>query len=82
VAVPGPVDAGAASCHLHVESSPSGADVAFDGEAVGHTPLDIEHACVEINVSVDHARYERFQKKITLTPGTPAEIKASMHHKH
>jgi hypothetical protein len=72
----------AALCRLHVESNPVGADVALDGVPAGHTPLDLEHACVEVNVTIDHARYERWHQKITLSASAVTDLKASLHHHH
>jgi hypothetical protein len=65
----------ASECTVTVRSEPEGASVHWDEQLIGTTPLvDAVVPCGEATLILQHKRYRDAEKRLTATPGAPAEV--------
>jgi hypothetical protein len=68
-----------ASATLHVETTPSGAQVALDGKLLGETPLTRDGLdATSGQLTITHAGYEPERMKITLELGKTVDVKRDL----
>jgi hypothetical protein len=74
-----PVESAApASAKLQVESNPSGADIAVDGDFVGNTPSDVQVTEGEHAVSVKKAGFKDWERKLKVSGGSSVHLNAEL----
>lgn len=67
-----------AAAKLHIESSPSGADIEVDGGFVGNTPSDIQVAEGDHTVVVKKSGFKDWERKLKSTAGSSVHISSEL----
>ena len=74
-----PVESAApASAKLQVESNPSGADIAVNGNFVGNAPSDVQVAEGEHTISVKKTGFKDWERKLKVSGGSSVHLNAEL----
>jgi len=76
--VPSSPPGNAASAKLQLESDPSGADIAVDGNFVGNTPSDVQVAEGEHTISVKKAGFKDWERTLKVSGGSSVHLNAEL----